>query len=741
MQDVESTFPVPANELQRLRVLRDLAIMDSPPSEEIDGLVRLAAMIFRCPMAAVALVDADRQWFKSRCGIDLESTPRSVAICSHTIAENAPLVVRDASLDPRFRENPLVTGPPAVRFYAGWPLSLDGEHVLGSVCVVDTVPRTPTSEQMDALRNICGAIAGLLKSHRAAAVAAEARRDAETRATFLRQIEGMASIGGWRVDLESRALEWSPQVFAIHDLPQGKPPSLEEALGFYPEPGRTEILRRIERSSRTGAPFEFEQDFISAAGRLKRVRSVAEVERGPHGPRALVGIFQDVTAEHQTRRDLWRAAHVDELTGLANRAWFQQRLVGEIERATEGAAPLALMLLDLDAFKEVNDTFGHQAGDHVIRAAAERIKARAGAGAFCARLGGDEFAIIVPEFGSETALRALAEELVTDLSRPIVYDDNRVYVSGTIGIARLPDDATSPDALLRCADMALYRVKRTNRGRVGFFTPDIGSLFDLRRMAIELVRSAVVEGRLEPHYQPMVSLRDRKPYGFEALARIRLEDGTVVGPKAFWRAFDDAESARQIDARMLQRILEDLARWQSMSLYPGVVSFNVSDHFFRSEGFADHLIGEVRRAGVEPSRLKLEVTETIFLGDNAQAIEAVLHRIHDEGFLIALDDFGTGYASLTHLRYFPVNCLKIDKSFVQDLGENINSAVIVKAIVDLAHNLSIDVVAEGIETDLQATLLVSAGCYAGQGYLVGREMPAHEVEEGLLPLMSTEASR
>lgn len=736
MQITTSAYPEPANEADRLTILRNLAILDSTPSEEFDGLARLAALTCGCPIAAIALVDGDRQWFKARVGLDVEWTPRSIALCSHTIAENAPLVVPDASMDPRFRDNPLVAGPPSVRFYAGWPLSLDGEHVLGSVCVVDIVPRAPKPEQLAALRDIAAAITGLLRSHHAAALAAAARREAETRATFLRQIERMASIGGWRLDLTSHTVEWSPQVFAIHDLPPGRLPDFEEALQFYPEPDRAEVRRRIEQSARTGAPLEFEQDFVSASGIKKRVRAMAEAETGPGGQSALVGIFQDVTAEHETRRNLWRAAHLDALTGLANRGWFQQRLVAEIEGAQQGDAPLALLLIDLDAFKEVNDTFGHQAGDRVLRAAAERMKARVGPEAFCARLGGDEFAIIVPDFVSETSLRRLAEALVADLSRPILHNDDRIHVSGTIGIARLPNDAATPDALLKCADMALYRVKRTNRGRVGFYSPDIGSLFDLRRMAIELVRRAVAEERLEPYYQPMVSLRDRQPFGFEALARIRMGDGSFVGPQAFWRAFDDAESARQIDALMLARILDDLARWQRMGLSAGVMSFNVSDHFFRSEGFADLLISKVRRAGIDPSKLKLEVTETIFLGDDARAIEAVLRRLHDEGFLIALDDFGTGYASLTHLRYFPVNCLKIDKSFVQELGENINSAVIVKAIVDLAHNLSIDVVAEGIETDLQATLLVSAGCHAGQGYLFASEMTAREIEQRILPMMS-----
>jgi diguanylate cyclase (GGDEF)-like protein len=562
----------------------------------------------------------------------------------------------------------------------------------------------------------------------------------QTRSSWLRQVEALADVGAWMLDTETGEITWSDQMFRLFGLPVGPPPSFETAMSFFPEPSRSAVARKINDAVAHGTPFEFDADLITAGGERRRVRSTGEPKWSQGKLKYFVGVLKNITRQHEIEQRLWRSAHIDALAGIANRQWFQQRLAQSVAEASGKGQEFVLMLLDLDGFKEINDTLGHQAGDEVVRVIAPRIGEALGPDAFTARIGGDEFAVILPVSRSSTDLRAQAEKILAQIRKPVLYQGVSAFASGSIGIACFPHDADTPEGLLRCADMALYKVKRSGRGTVAFFGPELSKMFDARRRAIEMVRQAAQEGRIIPHFQPKIRMEDRSVYGFEALARIRNSDGTISGPGEFWAAFNDPESARQISVEMLRGIVRCIATWRRKGLDVGVVSFNASEFSFQRGDFAQNLLGQLDRLGIPPASVEVEITETVFLGDDAQLVQAALEELHAAGVSISLDDFGTGYASLTHLRDFPIDTLKIDRSFVHGLKEKPQNASIIRGIIDLAHNLGIQVVAEGVETEDQYEFLRAAGCDNAQGYLFGKPVPAREAQGYLLPLQQNDTT-
>ncbi|WP_054142182.1 EAL domain-containing protein [Bosea sp. AAP35] len=725
------------HELARLAAVQALQLLDTPADPSFDAIAALVAQHFSCPMGLVTLVDHDRQWFKARCGLQVTQTPRDVAFCNVTIQSPELTVVEDAMQDARFSDNPLVTGAPHIRFYAGYPLSIDGENRLGSLCIIDTVPRSFTQAQRSALARFGRLVEDLVRLHatglalKAAAKEQIAKnRELESKNRLLLQIERMAAIGAWSVDLDTKQSTWSDELFRLHDLPVGTAPSLDGSFEYYTPESRPKVQSRIAEAVQTGEPFEFAGDFITATGRRRRVRSAGQIEVVDGAPARLIGVFQDITAQHEAQQRLWHAANMDFMTDLANRAHFEKSLIASLAEAEAAQSTVTLFLIDLDGFKEINDTRGHQGGDDVLKAVAGLLTQRAPPNSTVARLGGDEFAVIVPGMAGRSRHRAIARKLLGALKQPIIAMGESIVVSATVGVANYPEDAQHWKELLHCADIALYNGKRRERGAVGFYVPEISMLFDKRRLAIEKVERAIVGNRLLPFYQPFVHLSDRSIYGYEALARIRNRDGSISAAGDFSEAFSDQRSCRRIGERMMNLVTADIAGLRASGINPGIISLNATEAELHSPEFTSRLLKRLDDCAIDPSTIKLEVTETLFLGNDTSAIRTELKRLSAEGVLIALDDFGTGYSSLTHLRDFPIDQIKIDRSFVSGLGPNTESQSIIKALVDLAHALDMTVLAEGIETEAQYDLLRAIGCDSGQGYLFGKANPVAFVRGG-----------
>jgi len=727
---VRLNYPLPENEAARLQALRDLDIIGSPPEPEFDAITEVLRAIFDAPVAVISFMEADHQWFKARCGLDVETTDRSEAFCTHTILGRERLVVPDASKDKRFADSALVTGPPHVKFYAGHPISLDGRHNIGTVCVVDSKPRQPTAQQLDQLDRLARVTNGLLQTYRTTVKNREAalrtklqNEELAAQHRLLKQIERMAEVGAFRVDLDTGETSWSDHVFRLHDLPIGNSPSLDEALDYFPAGEKERVVDHFQKDFDKGRPTLVEADFITALGRKRRVRFAGELQVNEDGKRTALGVIQDVTRQYQDAQSLWRAAHIDSLSGLANRQWFQQRLNALLKEIHGSAGGLALILIDLDGFKLVNDSLGHAAGDKVIQVMADRMQEAAGKDGFCARLAGDEFAILLKTSATmrDTVdeLRATADALIDSLKTPVSYAGERLYIGASIGIARAPHDAERAEGLLKCADMALYKAKRTGRGRAMFYHEGLKTIFRTRRAAVDMVRDAFLADRIEAHYQPIIDMRTKVRLGAEALVRIRMPDGTLYGPDDFKQAFEDPESARSIDKRVSSAVMEHLKSWSDEGVDPGIICMNISNYWFQTEEFAAQTMKALETAGVDPRLIRFEIGESTLLSEDRDAVRRELNLLCEAGVSVALDDFGAGFASLTHLRDFPIDTIKIDRSFVRGLGHHEPSTLIVKAIIDLAHSLDVNVVATGVESDHEAEYLRDLGCYQAQGALFG----------------------
>ncbi|GGB49904.1 hypothetical protein GCM10011316_22520 [Roseibium aquae] len=733
-----NNFPLPPHEEARIKALRAIGIVGSSQEPEFDAVVQVVQATFGVPIALISFVEADRQWFKAKCGLDAEDTPREAAFCAHTITGQDVMIVPDTFEDRRFADNPLVTGEPFIRFYAGCPLSIDGKHNIGTLCVIDQKPREPLPAEIDQLRRMAKVTEGLVRAYKAAAdleAAAHSNKNQHDELAaqhrLLKQIEQMAEVGAFKIDWDTGETSWSDQIFRLHDLPIGASPSLEEAVEFFPGDERQRVVDQFKKDFALGRATYVEADFVTALGRKRRVRFSGELQSGEGGKQTVLGVMQDVTRQYQDAQTLWRAAHIDGLSGLANRKWFHERLNADLRKGASAPGGLGLILIDLDGFKLVNDSLGHAAGDRVIRVMADRMQAHAGADVFCARLAGDEFAMLVPTAANMRdtvdGLRVLTDGLIEALKQPVIYGQERLYIGASIGIARAPHDAERPEDLMRCADMALYKAKRSGRGRTMFYHEGLKNIFSVRRAAIDRVRDAFHEQRIEAHYQPIIDSRTRIRLGAEALVRIRMPDSTLFGPDDFKPAFDDPESARIIDKCVFETVLSHMSGWQAEGGNPGIISLNISDHWFQSDRFADQTLACLEDAGIDPGSIRFEIGETTLLNEDLQIVQQQLERLSKAGLSVALDDFGAGFASLTHLRDFPIDTIKIDRSFVRGLGQHEPSTLIVKAIIDLARSLELNVVATGVETEQEADCLRDLGCFNVQGVLFGNAVSADAI--------------
>lgn len=463
------------DELERLQVLTDLQLLDTAPEPSFDDLAALARRVTGAPIALLSLVDADRQWFKANCGLDASETSRDVAFCSYAIQSPDIMIVEDARTDPRFALNPLVTGAPNIVFYAGVPLQVKGMGEgdiapIGTICVIDHVPRTLSADQQEALHAIANLAVSLIEGRRLALQAvkqAELQRQMTHQVVYeqrkFEQAERMAGVGYWRLSLEDESIYWSPQVYTIHGLPVGGTPPPRGTYDFYPAHAREIVRRAVDYTVKTGEPLDIETDFLTAKGVLRRVRTLGELEIADGRPIAVFGVFQDVTDRYEVEQILRRSAYCDTLTGLPNRAAINEELETRIAAAHVGHTGLAVMLVDLDGFKAVNDVQGHLAGDELLQEIARRFASPSYKDCFVARLGGDEF-VVIPNFASDVpALETYARQVMHDLSTPVATGDCQANISGTIGIALLHAGDTRRD-MLRRADQALYAAKNNQRG-------------------------------------------------------------------------------------------------------------------------------------------------------------------------------------------------------------------------------------------------------------------------------------
>lgn len=417
-------------------------------------------------------------------------------------------------------------------------------------------------------------------------------------------------------------------------------------------------------------------------------------------------------------------AYFDALTDLPNRAHFNARLA---ERVLVGV-PFGLLLLDIDHLKLVNDSIGHAAGDALIRTIAARLSACRPYILPC-RLGGDEMAVLVDGCEDHGALEAAAKRVLDAVSGMVTVADQSVDAHVTLGGALYGVDGTDADTLCQNADFALYQAKQTHRGGYVGFRPDLRTAIVERMSTVRRLDAAMTEGRVIPHYQPIVRLETAEIVGLEALARMVMPDGSVISAGAFGAALEDPRIAYHLTGQMLDQVARDIRVWLDQGIPFQHVGVNVTTGDFTRGDLAERVASLFAAQNVPLRHVVLEVNESVFMGGGDQAVPRAVELLREQGILVALDDFGTGFASLTHLLSFPVDVIKIDRSFVEKLGSDQPSEVVVRAILDIARRLNMRVIAEGIETSQQVAVLRQFGCLLGQGYLFSRPVPAHDVTQ------------
>ncbi len=432
------------------------------------------------------------------------------------------------------------------------------------------------------------------------------------------------------------------------------------------------------------------------------------------------GVITDITAQRQAEAKVSYLAHYDGLTELPNRFLFTERLHNDMIRSN---GDVGLMYLDLDHFKSINDTLGHPVGDMLLQHVARRMVDTVGRSGLVARLGGDEFAVLVSA-RRVPGIQRLAQRIVAALAKPIALGDHDVIVGASIGIAIAPVDATTPDGLLRRADLALYAAKARGRGQVARFHADMDAVAQERRTIENDLRSAVSRGEMRLHYQPLIDAATSGVVGYEALIRWEHPERGVVMPNNFISIAEDTGLIIPIGEWVIRQALDDAARWPEHVS----IAINLSPLQMRSPTLISNVVSALANSGVAPARLCLEITESVLMQDTDVNIET-LHRLRGLGIQIALDDFGTGYSSLNYLRSFPFSKIKIDRCFVSEIDEREDCQAIVRSVVGLANSLGMTTIAEGVERQVQADILLREGCREVQGFLYSAALPIDELTD------------
>nr|WP_304622827.1 bifunctional diguanylate cyclase/phosphodiesterase [Pelomonas sp. P8] len=456
--------------------------------------------------------------------------------------------------------------------------------------------------------------------------------------------------------------------------------------------------------------------------------TISAVRDDAGGVANFVGVFTDITRVKRDEAELQRLANYDPLTELPNRRLLAERLEQSLARTRRHGGRTALLYIDLDGFKTVNDSLGHPAGDELLTCVARRFRTRVRAGDTLGRLGGDEFLVIAEALHSADEAALLAQDLLAAVARPVALSlGHEVYVTASIGISLFPDDGCSDaTAMMRDADAALYRAKEQGRNRFCFYTQDLNRQA-VDKLEIEVALShALSRGELLLHYQPKVCTTTGSIVGAEALLRWR-RNGELVPPGRFIPIAEQSSLILDIGAWVIDEVCAQQARWRAQGLDMPQIAVNVAARQFAA-GQLDTVLSEaLHRHGVPPQCLELEVTESMLMDRPAESA-AMLRRLKELGVSLSLDDFGTGYSSLAYLRQFPIDALKIDKSFVDHIETGPEGCAIVDAVIALAHRLGLTVVAEGVETTGQQAHLRAQGCDVLQGFGLARPMPLGDFE-------------
>jgi len=580
-------------------------------------------------------------------------------------------------------------------------------------------------------------------------IAVQAHRDKldlEQRTSILRRAQRVVRMGHWEYDTESGHVEFSEeakQIFGL--LPEGSAasPETDRACVFPADQGR--VFRALRESLDRHKRVSIEHRILLPDGEVRHVRQTAEPLDGtdPNG-RFWIGTIQDITDQAKMLEKVRSLANYDLLTGLFNRSLFECHLSTSMERARIHAKHVGVLLLDIDRFKRINDRLGHDAGNRLLQTIVHRIQDvvrssdRLGRTdptekqSTMGRSGGDEFMLLFPNMHRPEDATLVANRILAVLQDPFEINGKKVTVTGSIGVAIYPLDGLDVETLIRNAETSMYCAKGSGGNGIQYFG-DTKTTALIKKIAMEeQLRSALERKEFELHYQPKIELATGMVVGFEGLLRWKNPELGLVSPAEFIPIAEETSLIQPIGRWVIEEACRTIKNWQRAGLRPVPIAVNVSTHQFGSEDLYELVSGTLARHELEPRWLEIEITESAIMQD-CEGSAATLRRLQEDGLRISLDDFGTGYSSLWCLKRFPLDTLKIDRSFAIDLPHDHDAAGIVQAIIAMANALGLTVIAEGVETEDQRSFLTSIGCNQMQGFLVSPALPAEEVVRFLEP--------
>lgn len=564
----------------------------------------------------------------------------------------------------------------------------------------------------------------------------------------LAEAQQIARVGSWDLDFASNMLSTSDELCRIYGYPPGcLAGSFQRMLEVVHPDDRKAADEAINRAVQSRQPFLFEHRIIQPSGQVRLIQANGLVLSDAKGePLGLAGTVHDITERQVAQERLHRLAHYDVLTGLPNRRLFYESLAREMVMAREQGVSVALLYLDLDQFKGINDTFGHSMGDELLRQVAQRLLASTRIRDTVGRLGGDEFGLVaITEEGPDDVAH-MAEKLNEAMQQPFELAGHKVVVTPSIGIALCPNDSTDTETLIKYADVAMYHAKSAGRNTYRFYTPGMNVRARARLQLEADLRQAVQHREFVLHYQPEIDIDSGEWSGAEALLRWNRPGHGLVQPSHFVPALEETGLIVPVGRWVIQAACQQLSRWRDAGIAGLSLSVNVSakqmltprrndgcngtphHHADDRDGICGHVERCMKRYRILPGSLRLELTETALMS-NADRTLGELAKLKDLGIQILIDDFGTGYSSMAYLKRFPIDTLKIDREFVQDLPHDADDRAITRAMINLAHSLKLKVIAEGVETREQLDFLQDEGCDRAQGFYIAHPMPGPELQK------------
>lgn len=721
---ITEVLPDPAKLLPedaRLRAeLASLHLAGNAPDPALDHIVQVAARITRCEKAFVTFVHGCDVHVLAAVGSDVTQTPAATSVCGVAYRADAPLIVPDLSIDPRFHDYPYVDIENGNRFYAGFPVRIESGVPIGTLCVIDRKIREEglSPDAFESMQALTALAVRVLEGRRRDArfsdyldIASDWiwEQDDEFRFTYLSK---SAVDNGIRPDRILGKTRW--------DAESGN----GESAAFWDAHRQLLEAHKSFRDLRFRWFCDGEERIYSISG-----RPVFAHDGSFLGYR---GTARNVTEVEQVHREIEHLARHDPLTGLVNRATFEARVTDAFRLWQETGAEATLVLLDIDHFKLVNDTHGHSSGDALLREVAERLLANVGPEATVARLGGDEFAVLEPDLARNGAIAEYAAGLAQAISRPFQIGHDTLECGSSLGIAVLPDHGGSFSQLMGNADLALYEAKSKGRGRFMIFDTEMRRDADHRNTLARELAEAVDGQQFHLDYQPVVRIADEIVIGAEALIRWNHPERGCLQPGAFIAALDGSRHAADVGFWVLEEACRAARAWSAAAPQGFRLSVNLFSGQLRDPRLVNRVRSILERTGFDGRDLDLEITENILLAPSTDLLET-LQKLKRLGVSIVLDDFGTGYGSLNHLLQFPIDRIKVDRQFVRGLGERVDYNTVTHAVVKLAVDLGLKVTAEGIETEEQKNFLAEIGCDDLQGFHFSRPVPAAAISELLAP--------